>query len=207
MKNATAAGDDRRVAARPGRVDVVAACALLITGATAHAQTADVLIESEVDVSAHNYTWTITNHTNDAIVYVEFPHYHADMFFAPGGWKQECTYLVGIGVPDRPGVCKASVEAARDGIAPGASAEFSMRIASAGAQQGEGVVRVRLEDGTEIKVTGVAVPIPPSTLGKYVPLIGLAAIFVLGIVLHARRQRKNAAPSASDGFTDDPSAS
>ena len=35
------------------------------------------------------YDWKVTNHHTSPIIYIEFPHYHADTFGAPAGWTQE----------------------------------------------------------------------------------------------------------------------
>src|SRR5437868_3393823 len=46
---------------------------------------------SAYDASGQNYAWIVTNNHTSPIVYVEFPHYHADTFHTPDGWDQKCT--------------------------------------------------------------------------------------------------------------------
>ena len=57
------------------------------------------------DTSGRKYSWTVTNEHTSPVVYVEFPHYHGSLFFAPENWRVECTFLVNVGVEDRPGIC------------------------------------------------------------------------------------------------------
>jgi len=166
-----------------------------IVPAMAAANDAQVSIEGgadEEDPSGHNYTWTVTNHHASPIVSVEIPHYRADTFTAPKGWKTECTYLVGIGVPDKPGVCRAMPESPGAGLVRGASAEFRMRIAGGGTtpQPGRGRVLVRFADGSETAVEGVEVPQAPAASTRYIPLIGLAAIFAAVVAVREYRRRK-----------------
>jgi len=151
-----------------------------------------VTITGGADDTAHNYAWTVTNRHVSPIVQVEFPHYHADTFMVPPGWTQHCTYLVNVGVEDRPGVCTAAAPAG-DGIAQGESAEFGMRICAAGANVGRGDVTVRFADGSEAVVAGVSLPQASPVSTKYMPLVGLAAIFVLVVVIRERRRRRSLA--------------
>ncbi|MGB9626872.1 MAG: hypothetical protein ACPMAQ_18625 [Phycisphaerae bacterium] len=156
-----------------------------------------VTITGGADDTAHNYAWTVTNRHVSPIVEVEFPHYHADTFMVPPGWTQRCTYLVNVGVEDRPGVCTAAAPAG-DGIAHGESAEFGMRICAAGANVGRGNVRVRFADGSEAVVAGVSLPEASPTSTKYMPLVGLAVIFVLVVVIRERRRHRSSADASGD---------
>ena len=163
-----------------------------------------VTITGGADASGHNYNWTVANETASPIVHLEFPHYHATLFFAPEGWSTECTFLVNVGVDDRPGICRAHVDSPASGIAPGRSAPFSMQVATRAVQRAGGEVTVRTADGAEIVITGVELPEPETTSDKYVSLVGLAAVLLVAVALQrgrgrgkpARRDDKATAPPA-----------
>ena len=146
-----------------------------------------VTIVGGADASGHNYSWTVTNGYTSPIVYVEFPHYHADLFFAPKSWSTETTALVNVGSKDEPGVCIARAESPAAGIPPGRALNFGMRVAPLPTRRGQGTVLIRFADGTESSVTGVGLPQPGSVWDEYASLIGLGTIFLLWIIFRARR--------------------
>jgi len=165
-----------------------------------------VTITGGADASGNNYTWTVTNHYRSPIVYVEFPHYRAVLFYAPAGWSTKSTYLVNVGVPDRPGLCTAKAESVAKGIRPGTSAEFRMQVDVGKAWRGPGTVRIRFADGTETTVADVQLPQPKNTpIDKYVRVIGFFVIFVVAVAIFSIRQRKRPAAEAS-GEDPDPDA-
>ncbi|MGB2985820.1 MAG: hypothetical protein WBE26_08045 [Phycisphaerae bacterium] len=149
-----------------------------------------VTITGGADASGQNYTWTVTNKHTSPIVYVEFPHYHAGLFFAPKGWSTESTALVRVGYKDEPGVCIAKSDSPTAGISAGQSVTFRMGIAPLPTRRGKGTVRVRFADGTEAGVTGVELPQPEVIGDKYAPLIGLGAIFLVWMVVRTVRGAK-----------------
>ncbi len=160
-----------------------------------------VTITGGADASGHNYTWTVTNHHTSPIVYLEFPHFRADMFHVPAGWAAETTNLVGgRREPDKPSVCIARAEPPNTGLWHGCSREFGMRVAPAGAPRGPGTVTVRFADGTENKVAGVELPEPPASSGKYIPLIGAGVIFAGWVIVRTLRGRQpaTATPASQD---------
>ena len=150
----------------------------------------DVSIEGGPDNSGDNYSWTITNAHTSPIVYVEFPHYHATLFFAPDGWSTESTFLVNVHVKDSPGVCTARVNEGSTGIPQGRSGTFRMRIHKEGTRQGVETVLVRFADGSEIHVPGVQLAVPEAVSDRFGPLIGLGAIFLLLLAIQAGRRTK-----------------
>lgn len=156
-----------------------------------------VEIDGGADQSRQSYEWLVTNHHSSPIVYIEFPHYHADTFTVPHRWKQESTFLVGVGVPDRPGVCIAHPEPPNTGIAAGGAQRFGMRIAAAGAPVGQGTVKVRFADGKEISVPGVSLPESPATDFKHLPLLGAALLFGGWVVVRTLRERRREAQQQS----------
>lgn len=174
-----------RPAARIGGVPLwVAGLCAVATGAPR------VTITGGADASGAVYTWTVTSDHPSPAVFVEFPHYHAVLFFAPPRWTTDSTYLVNIGVEDRPGVCRASADGSGSGIVRGTSAEFRMQVSSDGTQRGRGNVRVRFADGIEVEVPGVEVPVRIGRADRYMPLIGLGAIAALAVLARALRGRK-----------------
>ncbi|UCC29594.1 MAG: hypothetical protein JSU86_15490 [Phycisphaerales bacterium] len=149
-----------------------------------------VTIVGGADASGHNYSWTVTNEYTSPIVYLEFPHYHADLFFAPESWSTETTALVNVGSKDKPGVCIARAESPAVGILPGRALNFGMRVAPLPTRRGQGTVLVRFADGTESGIAGVGLPQPGSAWDEYASLIGLGTIFLLWIIFRARRWAK-----------------
>jgi hypothetical protein len=136
------------------------------------------------------FSWTVTNRHSSPIVFIEFPHYHADTFIAPAGWAQDWKNraMVGGG-EDAPGWVRTSVSDPAEGIPTGGSAKFEMRLARTGALPRPGTVTVRFADGTEVMVANVEVPTAQSFLERNAMLIGLAAIFVIALLVHLRRRR------------------
>jgi hypothetical protein len=149
-----------------------------------------VTIEGGPDATGHTYAWTVTNNHASAIVHIEFPHYRANLFFAPEGWKTECTNLVAVGVKDLTGVCSATAKSAGNGVVAGRSAMFSMQIAGGGAKRGLGAVVVRFADGAAQTIAGVPIPTAEPSGDRNIPLIGLGAVFMILIVARAARRRR-----------------
>jgi hypothetical protein len=137
-----------------------------------------------------SYKWSVTNNHTSPIVYVEFPHYHAGLFWAPDGWATEISGLVRVGFKDEPGVCTARAKTARSAIAPGQTGTFEVQIAPLPTKRGEGAVLIRFADGTEVSVGKVELPQPERVGDKYAPLIGLAVIFAAWALIRAIHLRK-----------------
>ena len=154
------------------------------------------------DASGQNYTWTVTNRHRSPIISLAIPHYRAALFVAPPGWSADCTYLVNVGVEDRPGVCTITpLASGGSGLANGRSAEFRMQIAASGAGRGRGRVSVRFADGTSVEIDGVETPQPLAAMDRYAPVLGLGGIALLALLIGLfRNRRKSAAsPSPSEG--------
>lgn len=167
----------------------VAALAFVGSPARVVAREARASISGGADASGVTYRWTVTHEHTSPIVYVEFPHYHASLFFAPAGWTQRSTFLVNVGVADRPGVCTARAESAFSGIVRGRSGDFGMQVTAAGTRRGRGNVIVRFADGTESVVADVELPVPETVGSKYLPLVGLSVIAIVALGVRALRQR------------------
>lgn len=166
---------------------------LLAGSATAYAGEPAVTISGGADPTGHQYTWTVTNKHFSEIVRIAFPHYRADLFFAPKGWRtDESTFIVNVGVPDRPGVCVARAKSPGAGLRPDASATFRMQIAAAGAQRRRGTVLVRFADGTEAHVPDVELPQRAQASERYITLIALGSVVVVWLAVRSLRRRKPA---------------
>ncbi len=169
---------------------------MLIAGlegiATGRNSGARATVTGGADGTGHEYAWTVHNHHTTGVVSVRIPHYRANLFRVPSGWKGECTNLVQVGAKDRPGECVASILTGETGIKPGTSVEFRVQIAAGGARRTRGGLLVGFADGLEITVGGVEVPGRESFGDRYVPLIGLAAIFGVWITVRAFRKRRRA---------------
>ncbi len=168
------------------------------------AEDAPVTITGGADDNGQNYHWTVTNHSDSPIVRIEIPHYHGDQFSPPDGWKQNCTFLVNVGVPDKPGICVAYVDYPMQGLQPGQSKTIHLRIARAGAQHRPGTVDVHFANGSEFAVRGVELPTQATLMERYVGLVGFAVLFVLVLIFHARRQKRRAIEAANSAADDDP---
>jgi hypothetical protein len=157
-----------------------------------------VTITGGADATGDGYAWTVVNNHTSPIVYVEFPHYHASLFLAPDGWSTDSTFLVNVGVEDRPGTCTARVGQPASGIKRGATGTFQMRVYQPGTRRGQGTVVVRFADGSEVQVSGVEMPTPEAMSDKYAPLIGLGAIFIIWLAIGAKRRGKIRRTKASE---------
>jgi hypothetical protein len=143
------------------------------------------------------YRWSITNNHTSPVVFIEFPHYHADTFAPPSDWAQEWNNRSMVGGRDAPGWVRTSVETPTLGIQPGATASFEMRLARAGADTRPGKVAVRFADGTQTVIAGVLLPSAKPFLERNALAIGLAVIFVTAVLIHLRRRRKRPPAAAS----------
>jgi hypothetical protein len=144
------------------------------------------------------YSWTIVNKGVLPLTWVRFPHFRAGLFFVPPGWSTaESTFIVNVGVPDRPGFCVGRATEDRYAIAPGKSAAFGMQIAASGARRGRGSVAVRFADGTEYAVENVELPQPEPVLERFAPLIAVAVF--LGVVVMVRMIRARRRETAVSG--------
>ena len=173
---------------------------LAIWARTAFGATAAASVQGGADASLHIYAWTITNQSSSPIVEVEFPHHHANLFFTPTGWAQDCTNLVAVGFKDASGRCIAR-SGNGPGIAPGRSAEFKMQIAALGARRATGSVRVRFGNGDETVIGGVEISASEPIGDKAVPLVGLSIVFLIAILARRRKRRlrETAMPSSLAG--------
>lgn len=176
-------------------IDLIGAGLLLLLSAPAIAGLPSVTITGGLQPDGSYYRWEVVNHSASAVVSVEFPHYQADQFILPDdlrgrGWKSKCTYLVNVGVEDRPGTCRA--EAPKNGgIPPQGKATFTMRVRLLESRQGRGIVKVKLADGTSLEIADVEVPCMPGYFERFGVLITLAILMGLAaLIAVCRRHRK-----------------
>lgn len=158
-----------------------------------------VSVEGGVDVSGNVYTWKVTNRHDSPIVEVWFMHFRANAFNAPDGWEKETEYLVNVGVPDKPGECKATVDRQRMGIQPGESAEFGVNIDARGASVGHGQFHIGFADGTAVVVDGVEMPRPENFFEKFATPIGMALLVGIALLINKLRNRKQPLPAGEQG--------
>jgi hypothetical protein len=165
-----------------------------------------VTIKGGVDPNNRQlFSWTVTNGHTSPIVFIHFPQYHGDTFIPPTGWGQEWKNRAMVrGGEDAPGWVQTSVSDAAQGIPPGGSASFEIRIARAGALPRPGTVTVRFADETEVTVGNVEVPSAQSFLERNAMMIGLVAVFAIALLVHLRRRRTRppaatAAPPPTNG--------
>lgn len=150
------------------------------------------------DQSGQNYQWTIRNLHTSPLVYMEFPHYFADLFVPPDGWDLgECTNLMRAGAREAPGVCRASATAEK-GIQPRLSAKVQMRLGRGGRDyHGKGTVTLRFADGKEARIANVELPVAPSAMDRFIMPIGFAVVMALIILGRAISRRRKSVGGAA----------
>lgn len=163
---------------------------LCLSPHVAVAEDEPVKIVGGADITGHNYEWKVYNNSPSPIVYIEFPHWHADLFFGQNGWTGKSTYLVNVGIPDLPGTCTATADSPAHYIRQGGSATFTMRISPKGADRGKGQATVRFADGSKRIIEGVELPRTPPQEYKFATLIALAVLFLGWVVVKTFRQRR-----------------
>ena len=166
-------------------------CLLQPDAASAAGQTL-VTISGGPDDTGHHYTWTVRNDHDCPIVFVEFPHYAADLFTPPTGWDREIVHPA-TGGPSREGRCRATAPAPSDGIVPGTTATFSLRLGpyagTWGVRLGQGDALIRFADGTEV-VLSVPAPRMESALSRHLPLLVVGVVLLVLASRGARRLRE-----------------
>jgi len=169
-----------------------AGTALLFLQGGAVAQSGDsrVAITGGPDAAGQSYTWTVANQSGVPIVGVDIPHFRGGLFTPPQGWSADCTNLVGVGVADIGGICKAAANSPRFFITRPNTATFHLQLAAKGAKRGVGEVRIHFADGTDALIGQVIVPTRESFAEKFSPVIGLAIIGGLLIVFGGRRKQR-----------------
>lgn len=175
-------------------VSVLSVLSVLLGADAALGESPRVVITGGADETQHQYSWEVTNRSNQRIVRIEFPQYGADLFHTPDTWKQGTQKemnLVNVGWDyENPGVCWAEPADGYPGLAPGATATFGMRIAGMGALRSTGTVRVTFEDGSVAEIPGVELPAMPVSTSPWAALVGTGAIFVALIAYRELRRRK-----------------
>ena len=169
--------------------------AILLAVGIAGASAQDVTITGGVSEDRHTYDWTVTNQGTGPITRVEFPHYNADLVFAPSGWTtQATTGLVGRPVTSKgaPPRFIASASEPLNGILKGRSATFGLRVAPSGAFPRKCTVTVTFADGTRLEWPGVECPGGEPWLRRNFPVVGLGGCFVVFVAIrHLIRKRKS----------------
>ncbi len=163
----------------------------LVGPSPAFAQQPRVTITGGADEAGTMYHWTVTNHHTSPVIYVEFPHYRATIFFAPNGWStDQSTHLVTAGHTVQPGLCVAHVQSGVVGIGSQRNADFRMQISPGEVQRVSGKVTLQFADGSKIVVRGVELPQRQALGDRYISLIGLGCIFILIIVIRTLKEKR-----------------
>jgi len=140
------------------------------------------------------YRWTIVNRYTSPLVSVEFPQYHGDLFTPPDGWSQKWKNKASVGGgEDAPGWVRTAAKGPAQGIQPGGTVTFQLRVSHAGALTRPGSVKVRFADGSEVVLKGVQVPSSQTFFEQNIMVFGMAVLFVIAVVWHLRNRRKSAA--------------
>ncbi len=169
---------------RLGPAVAVPAMLLVLIASTAARQGPKATITGGADDSRYNYSWVVKNNHNSPIVYVRFPPYRRGLFSGPQGWSN-------VDTAGAPGGWAPDGEASAGGIAPGASASFTMRVDALKAKRKESSVLIRFADGTETTVTGVETPHRPASLERYSMPIGLAGLGVIWLIVRIVRKKRS----------------
>lgn len=106
--------------------------------------------EITVSIQANIYIYKISNLGRSPIVAFEVAQYAAYNFQTPDGWQMDTSGRL----------FRAWVEAPTTGIAPGETAEFSMRVSSKGAVLGHAPAKLKNRSGLMIELADVWRPVP-----------------------------------------------
>ncbi|HVP11919.1 MAG TPA: hypothetical protein VMV94_12125 [Phycisphaerae bacterium] len=166
---------------------------LLALSAPAAAKEPSVTITGGLQPDGSYYRWEIENHSSSPVVSFEFPHYAADLFQAPKGWKSKSKFKDTPGTENDPWTCKAWVDSPQDGIPPGGKVSVTMRVVLLESRKGRGVVKVGLADGKMLEIAGVELPCGPSFFERFGLLITLLILIGLVALIAARRQHRGRA--------------
>ena len=164
----------------------------LLAADSARADAPGVTITGGVDMENHQfYSWKVTNNSDQPLVSIQFEQYRGDTLDCPEGWTQDWKNraMVGGG-DDAPGWVRAYVENPANGLRTRHSIEFRLRVARGDVLARPGQATVRFADGTETVVENVEVPSTQSMIERNAMVIGLAAIFIVVLVWHARRRTR-----------------
>ena len=136
------------------------------------------------------YEWEIVNNSSLPVVSLEFPHYAADLFTPPKGWRSKSKFRELAGNEKDPWTCRAWVESPKDGIPPRGKVSVTMRVLMLESRPGRGVVKVGLADGKTLEIANVEIPSPPGYFERFGVLITLAILIGIVALIAARRQRR-----------------
>ncbi len=160
---------------------LIATTAQADSSASDHASDSDVTLDQKIDVSGHNYTWTVEHTRNAPLVEIRFDHFRVDTFTAPDKrvrdqWEFDLTNKNSFG--NKPGVCTATPAKHNTGLLKNQPFEFTIRVCPTGAPKGRGQIRFRFADGTEQTIE-TYLPVAETFFAKNASLIGLGGLFGL----------------------------
>jgi hypothetical protein len=124
-----------------------------------------------VDIKSNIYTYKVTNSGKSPILGFEVTQHVAYNFRAPASWETDVCE----------GLFMARAASEGEGIRPGNTGEFSMRVSSKGAVLGRGKMKLRLESGETIVLPEIWSPVAEP--GSHVLLV--AGVILLIALAHA----------------------
>ena len=145
-------------------------------------------VRLRVEVFASVYTYQITNLATGNITHLEIPYHHSYYFQVPDGWESNT----------EGGIFRAWTKDPRQGIKPGQTAEFSLRVSSAGAVLGLTSATVGFDSGAKVTLTDVWAPVPEPRWTILLVVLGIVAIVLVHTVLLSRRDRRRSPAGAND---------
>ncbi|MBN2271425.1 MAG: hypothetical protein JXN61_12475 [Sedimentisphaerales bacterium] len=176
---------------------IAATCAIMGLGFAAEAQEADLPanhsefsndhVNITVSIQSNIYTYHVKNSASSGIVAFEVAQHAAYNFEAPENWQ----------IDSSGETFRAWTEIAANGIAPGQTGQFSMRVSSRGAVLGRAAARVNLESGQTAEVADVWAPAAEPK--SYVALVagGLLLIVLAHAAFIIAKDRRARRPSAT----------
>jgi len=141
-----------------------------------------------VSIQSSIYTYEVRNLSDRPIVGFEVAQHAAYNFHAPEGWQIDTSSDSFRAWPDP----------STAGIAPGQTAEFSMRVSSKGAVLGRASAKLKLRSGQTIEVPDVWAP-APEPAGYFALVAGMILLIALlhsAVIIHRKRRTKKTPVSA-----------
>jgi len=135
-----------------------------------------------VGIQSNIYTYQVRNLSHRPVVGFQVPQHAAYNFKAPEGWRIETS----------DGLFRARTDSATTAIAPGQTAEFSMRVSSRGAVLGRAPLNIDFASGRTIELQDVWTPAPepPAYLALVAGIILLIALLHSAIIIRRNRPDK-----------------
>jgi len=141
-------------------------------------------VRIRVTIKSNIYTYEVTNLSESPIVHFEVKRYAAYNFIVPEGWQEESSS----------DIFRASTSNSQTAILSNETAEFSLRVSSAGAVLGTTPAKVQFQSGKTSTVPGVWAPVAePRSYGALVAgLITAIVLLHTAFLVYRNRRRPKA---------------